>query len=91
MVKPWSRVATSLTGRPSRFAAMAIQAVLDVGPPFEPKAPPTKRETVRTRDGSIPSCLATADFSPHMLWEGSKMVRRGPSQTQVVVKSSIGL
>ena len=41
MVKPWSRVATSLTGRFSRLAASAISAVRGVMLPFEPKAPPT--------------------------------------------------
>ena len=41
MVKPWSRVATSLTGRPSRRAMLAMMAVRGVIEPFEPKAPPT--------------------------------------------------
>ncbi len=71
MVKPWSRVADSLTGRPSRRAAMAIQAVRELVPPLEPKAPPTKRDTVRMLAGSIFSCLATAVFRPHMNWLGS--------------------
>ena len=49
MVKPWSRVATSLTGRPSRRAASAIQAVRAVARALASRsAPPTKRETTRT-------------------------------------------
>ena len=71
MVKPWSRVGTSFTGRRSRRAAMAIQAVRAVGAPLEPKAPPTKRDTVRTFSGGNPSCLATPAFSPYIDWVGS--------------------
>ena len=41
MVKPWSRVATSFTGRLSRLAASAISAVRGVIVPLEPNAPPT--------------------------------------------------
>jgi hypothetical protein len=41
MVKPWSRVATSLTGRQSRREIAAMIAVRGVIDPFEPKAPPT--------------------------------------------------
>ena len=41
MVKPCLRVATSLTGRPRRLAAMAVSAVRWVSEPFDPNAPPT--------------------------------------------------
>ena len=41
MVKPWSRVATSFTGRLSRLAAVATSTVRGVTEPFDPKAPPT--------------------------------------------------
>ena len=40
-VNPWSRQATSLTGRFSRLAANAMIPVRGVIAPFEPKAPPT--------------------------------------------------
>ena len=63
-MKPWARVAASLTGRLSRLAANAIMAVRGVIIPFEPNAPPTKGETTRTFSGSIPSRSRNAVFQP---------------------------
>jgi len=40
MVKPWSRVASSRTGRPTRCAARATIAMRCVNDPREPKPPP---------------------------------------------------
>ena len=91
MVYPCSRVATSFTGRPSRRAATAIQAVRADGMPFEPKAPPTWRETTRMRAIGTPSCFDSAPRRPCTNWLGSYTVRLPSCQAAVVVNSSIGL
>ena len=70
-MKPCSRVATSLTGRFSRLAATAMMAVRCVSDPLEPKAPPMKGLTTRTRPASMPSCAATPFLSPYTFWLGS--------------------
>jgi hypothetical protein len=90
-VNPWSRGVTSLTGRLSRRAAMAMSAVRGVVDPLAPNAPPIKWLTTRTFSGSIPSCSATPFFKPQTIWLGSQTVSWGPDQKHVVVKSSIGL
>ena len=71
MVKPWSRVATSLTGRPSLRAAIATMAVRCVKPPFEPKAPPMNGLMTRTWSGLMPSWAATPFLMPKTFWLGS--------------------
>ena len=60
MVKPWSRVATSLTGRLSFFAAKATSPVRGVNCALEPNAPPTNGLTTCTLSGSDAELLGDA-------------------------------
>ena len=53
------RSSTSLTGRPTAFAAIAASTTCDQAEPLQPKPPPTKGSITRTFSGAMPSVLAT--------------------------------
>src|SRR5690242_8292054 len=74
IVNPWSRVATSFTGRLSRRAATAIRAVRWVSEPRAPKAPPINGETTRILSASMPSCSARPFLTPVTFWLPSHTV-----------------
>jgi hypothetical protein len=80
-----------LTGRFSRRAATAINAVRWVSAPRDPKAPPTKGDTTRTSSGSMPSCSAKPFLKPWTFWLDSHTVSLPPLQAHTVENSSIGL
>ena len=60
------RASEIFTGRAARCAAIAASTTCDQVEPLQPKPPPTKGETTRTRSGWMPRVFATVSRTPEM-------------------------
>src|SRR5207244_615059 len=69
------RVSAIFTGRLAFSAAMAASTTCDQVEPLQPKPPPTKGDTTRTRSSGMPSVFATVSFTPEMYCVLSYSVR----------------
>ena len=85
------RASEIFTGRLAFSAAMAASTTCDQVEPLQPKPPPTKGDTTRTRSSAMPSVFATVSFTPEMYCVLSYSVRLFRSHAAMVACGSMGL
>src|SRR5439155_1742325 len=86
----WRRVRTSLTGRPTTFAAAAASRLCCQVNPFDPNAPPTNGATTRTLSGGNPNTPATTFRVAWTHREESCSVSASPRHSATVAAGSTG-